>query len=705
MNAVLSLETVQEGARRLFHREIAEGFKPVALHCYADAQGVPLFYRPRLKHPDGRPKVIKPIRMDGTRFVMGEPPALAEGKPLYRLPELIAADTDAVVVVVEGEACADALASIGIVATTSGSATSAGGADWSHLRGRNVLLWPDNDPQGQGYADAVAATLRALGCAVATVDVATLGVPDKGDCVNWLALHPDATAADVLNLPANKIEVDYSAFDKQSKEIKRGGMFASAPEPLRRPLPPAEPYPLDALGDVLGAAAKAIHAVVQAPAGLCGQSILSAASLAVQAHADVLLDGRREPLSLWHVTVGESGERKSGADRWALQAHRDHERTDADAYRNALATHEVEASAYKAAARHAESKKDADAIRSALASLGTPPAPPLAPWLLLPEATLEGLHKLYQTGRPSLGLFNDDAGDFLDGHAMNRDNRTKSAAGFSKLWDSGEFARIRAGDGAAKFYGRRLAMHVMVQPVIAERVLSDDVLCGQGFLPRCLVSWPTSTVGRRQYVEADLSRDPALTRYWSRMADLLALAPILRPDTRNELEPRSLSLAPDAKARWVQVANAIEADMASDFASVKAWASKGAAQVLRIAGVLTLAEEPGAGVIQLGAIDRAATLALYHLREAARVVGTASAPAKVKHAEMLRAWCWENGRTLLYSRDAQRFGPSPIRTNDVFTDAVEALEATGWAEYVEGGMELDGKHRARVWRVRPEEAE
>ncbi|MDE2407340.1 MAG: DUF3987 domain-containing protein, partial [Xanthomonadaceae bacterium] len=348
--------------------------------------------------------------------------------------------------------------------------------------------------------------------------------------------------------------------ERANKLVAENAGFA--PEPLRRPLPPAEPYPLEALGDVLGGAAKAIHAVVQSPAGLCGQSILSAASLAAQPHADVVIDGRREPLSLWHVTVGDSGERKSGADRWALQAHRDVERSDADAYRQAMASHEVALSAHKAAARAAEKGKDADAIRASLHKLGPPPEPPLSPLLLVPEATLEGLHKLYQSGRPSLGLFNDDAGDFLDGHAMSRDNRTKSAAGFSKLWDSGEFARIRAGDGAAKFYGRRLAMHVMVQPVIAERVLSDDVLTGQGFLPRCLVAWPASTVGTRSYCDADLSRDPALARYWSRMRDLLTAPLPLREGSRNELEPRALPLAPDAKALWVGVHNAIEADMA-----------------------------------------------------------------------------------------------------------------------------------------------
>ena len=72
----------------------------------------------------------------------------------------------------------------------------------------------------------------------------------------------------------------------------------TAPEPLRAPLPPGEAYPVDALGDVLGAAARALHEVVKAPMALCCQSVLAAASLAAQAHFDVQLPwGQRKPLS------------------------------------------------------------------------------------------------------------------------------------------------------------------------------------------------------------------------------------------------------------------------------------------------------------------------------------------------------------------------------------------------------------------------
>ena len=76
---------------------------------------------------------------------------------------------------------------------------------------------------------------------------------------------------------------------------------AEPPRPLMRELPPADPFPVDALGEVLRAAAHAIHDRVQAPLAICGQSVLAAAALAGQGHADVVLPigpGQPRPLSL-----------------------------------------------------------------------------------------------------------------------------------------------------------------------------------------------------------------------------------------------------------------------------------------------------------------------------------------------------------------------------------------------------------------------
>ena len=100
--------------------------------------------------------------------------------------------------------------------------------------------------------------------------------------------------------------------DKDKKE--EPFQAKEGPRPLRRELSPADPFPIDALGQVLGAAADAIIDKVKCPDALAGCSVLAAASLAVQAHVDVGLarhGPRRDPLSLFLMTVAASGDRKS----------------------------------------------------------------------------------------------------------------------------------------------------------------------------------------------------------------------------------------------------------------------------------------------------------------------------------------------------------------------------------------------------------
>jgi putative DNA primase/helicase len=189
-------ETPQAAARRLAHTAIAKGFEPSGLHVYSDTDGAPLFWRIRAKHANGD-KWIRPMRWNGCAFVTGEPTAPPNGKPLYRLPDLRG---DGVAFVVEGETCADALAGLGLTATTSGSADSADAADWTPLRGRHVVIWRDNDAAGLRYAEAVTAKLCGIAAAVDSVHLAPLALPDKADCVDWLARNPNATAGDVLAL-------------------------------------------------------------------------------------------------------------------------------------------------------------------------------------------------------------------------------------------------------------------------------------------------------------------------------------------------------------------------------------------------------------------------------------------------------------------------------------------------------------------------
>lgn len=237
-------ETPQQAARRLAAGAIRDGFKPQALHEYTDLEGKPLHWRMRLKHPDSADKWIRPMKLNGEGYTLGEP-EYPGGKPLYRLHELAARSTE-VVFVCEGEWCADALAKIGVLATTSGAADSASKTDWRALVGRSVTIWPDNEEAGRRYAEAVAEALRALGCTVHLVDVAALNLPPKGDAVDWLAAHPNATAADVAAVPTMGLPAS-----REGGSTAAGNTPANAgwpdPKPIQAALHPVPAFDAETL--------------------------------------------------------------------------------------------------------------------------------------------------------------------------------------------------------------------------------------------------------------------------------------------------------------------------------------------------------------------------------------------------------------------------------------------------------------------------
>ena len=126
------------------------------------------------------------------------------------------------------------------------------------------------------------------------------------------------------------------------------------------------------------------------------------------------------------------------------------------------------------------------------------------------EPTFEGLTRLYATEQHALGLFSDEGGQFLGGFAMNGENRQKTLAALNDLWQGNPIRRTRAGEGALTLFGRRLALHLMVQPGVARTFMADPVAGDTGFLPRFLMCEPASTIGTRlhglarSYPHADL---------------------------------------------------------------------------------------------------------------------------------------------------------------------------------------------------------
>src|SRR5215831_8039284 len=75
---------------------------------------------------------------------------------------------------------------------------------------------------------------------------------------------------------------------------------SAGPQPLMRPLPPPEPFPLEALGPELASAAQAIRDFVQSPLEMCAGAVLASTSFALSAHVNIMLPtGQMKPTSSW----------------------------------------------------------------------------------------------------------------------------------------------------------------------------------------------------------------------------------------------------------------------------------------------------------------------------------------------------------------------------------------------------------------------
>ena len=103
---------------------------------------------------------------------------------LYRLPEILA-KPDRHVFICEGEKSADAVRGLGLLATTN----ALGAKKWKKehtqtLRGRRVVILPDNDKAGQDHVLHVAAALFGR---VKSVKIVPLpGLADGEDVFNWI---------------------------------------------------------------------------------------------------------------------------------------------------------------------------------------------------------------------------------------------------------------------------------------------------------------------------------------------------------------------------------------------------------------------------------------------------------------------------------------------------------------------------------------
>lgn len=472
------------------------------------------------------------------------------------------------------------------------------------------------------------------------------------------------------------------------------------PEPLLREIPDAAPYPVEALG-VLRTAAEAVATATEGPIAMCAASVLAAAALASQGLRDAETLSGSAPASLFLLTIAESGERKSSADRLAMRGVRAFESNlgichEADAEAHAIA---LELWKVQHAKILADKKSDAASKRDELKALGPKPLPPIRPYVVVGSPTIEGIVKFLPELRPSLGIMTEEGGALIGGHSMKSENRLATCAALSAMWDGAPLDRWRAGEGVAVYKGRRFSAHLLVQPVAAETLLADPMANGQGLLARFLTCRPPSNIGKRLRMTRDPAAEAEIAAFARRVDAVMGADLPLAEGKRNELEPPLLPLSHEARAVLTDFNRDVErAQLAGgDLEGARAFASKTAEHAARIAAVLTIFENPNAAKVSGEVMANAVTLAAYYASEAARLLEAAIVPPEIADAETMRKWLVQSWKEEHISAStAAQYGPFKVTARA--RKALQALQGYGWLIPVPGALVL-GKQRKEAWRV------
>lgn len=159
--------------------------KPSAVYAYETRDGRPIFFEARYDTVKG--KVFSPWSWSTSygRWVQKGYPA---PRPLFGLPILRQLGSRPVMIVEGAKAALAARELAGTtyaVITWPNGAKAASKADWTAVRGRQVLIWPDADEPGRYAAQEIAAILAPTNKEIKILD--TSGQPEAWDAADALA--------------------------------------------------------------------------------------------------------------------------------------------------------------------------------------------------------------------------------------------------------------------------------------------------------------------------------------------------------------------------------------------------------------------------------------------------------------------------------------------------------------------------------------
>jgi hypothetical protein len=369
------------------------------------------------------------------------------------------------------------------------------------LRGRGVVILPDNDEPGHLHARLVALSLRGVAAWARVVELP--GLPPKGDVSDWLA-QPGHGKTELFELVSAELKKGPGIWPGWSVEVPATLDAASASRPAaptppdagdawEPPIPLADvpevpPFPIDVLPEPLGRFVAEAARALDCPADYLGVPLLVLAGAALGgSRALEIKTGYEQRPCLYAAIVGPPGSTKSPAlalvaqplqeESWRLKAQWDRAMVE---YEADLAKHEASRKNIGAAARDPR------------------PVKPLLRRLVASDATTEALAQVLLENPRGVALVRDEITAWVLTMNQYKGGRGGDRQFFLSAW-SGEPATVdRKGShekGPLLVPRPFLAVVGGLPPALLPRLRHESgEAVEDGFCDRILFAYPTATV-------------------------------------------------------------------------------------------------------------------------------------------------------------------------------------------------------------------
>lgn len=414
-------------------------------------------------------------------------------------------------------------------------------------------------------------------------------------------------------------------------------------------------YPIESLPDTIKNAVDEVVSFIQCPIGLAASSALSVISLGVQPYFNVARSTTLiSPVSLYFLSIAESGSRKSSGDKMFKQAMLEYEDRKESELTGELLDYQSNIDIWeeqqKALRKNIHTMtmqgKDSSNIEIKLKEhMRKKPKRPPIPKLFYTDFSSEALAKGLYEKWPSAAIMSAEGGAVFGSYGMGKDSIIKTLSLCDQLWDGSQTNFDKVGSGSFTLKDVRLTISLQVQKDVLVDFFNKNknIVRGSGFLARFLICEQVMTEAR--IFKEEPSEFKYVNMFKNRIENIIKTDPKI---TNGRLVFKTINFDNKARNTWICFYNEIENRKIDDglYSDIRDFASKAAENIARLAALFHIFEH-GDGDICEDCVIKAKNIVKWYLNEEKRLFGDMSKfDIKIKKFDdWLKKYCKEKSVT------------------------------------------------------------